>query len=423
MISKGGNKYLNEFIDLLYQAREQYRDNPLKSMVSYIDLVIKYHERIDRASREGEPILAHLVMTPVEIYYAMDITPIFVEWYAIFNTFFRGIQEFLDIAAGFGLPAEVCSAHRTTDAMVIANAFPKPKCFVYTSQACDNTPKSGEGMAELFEIPFYLMDRPYNFTKENFAYYVEEIKGLIGYLEEQFQRKMDYDRLKEVVMKSYRVTELCLEINEYRKAIPEPLSCEGIFAQTAVMWMLSGTDEAVTFYENLAQELRERVEKKIGAVPNERFRLLFPFVVPFWDMSIMDWMQERHGAVIAMDLLNVWGDNGRWMIDPDKPLENLAMKTFMHPAGCLLHGPVEPFKEAMVRCAKEYSIDGAVFFSHIGCRQACATIRTLKDVLQEQAGVPLVNIDCDIVDKTFASREEQLEALERFFERLEELKG
>lgn len=417
------NQYLKEFIDLLGQAKEQYRDYPLKSMVPYIDLVKKYHERIDRASREGEPILAHLVMTPIEIYYAMGITPMFVEWYAIFNTFFRGIQEFLDIAAGFGLPAEVCSAHRVTDAMVLANAFPKPKCWVYSSQACDNTPKSGEGMAEIQGVPYYLLDRPYNYTPENFAYYVEEIKGLIQYLEEQFGRKLDYDRLKEVVMKSYRANQLWMEINNLRKAIPEPLPAEGIFAQTAVMWMLAGTDEAVTFYENLAQEVRERVANKVGAVPNEQFRILFSFLIPFWDMSIMRWMEERHGAVVVMDMLNMWGgDRGDWMIDPDKPIENLAMKTFLHPAGCLLHGPMEPYKEAVVKCAKEYTVDGAIFFSHIGCRQACACIRSIKDVLQEKAGIPSVNIDCDIVDKTFATREEQLEALERFFERLEEAK-
>lgn len=39
--------------------------------------------------------------------------------------------------------------------MVLANSFPKPKCWVYTSQACDNTPKSGEGMAEFHGVPFY----------------------------------------------------------------------------------------------------------------------------------------------------------------------------------------------------------------------------------------------------------------------------
>ena len=418
------NKYFKEFIDFLYQARKQYRDHPLKSMAPYIDLVIKYHEQIDRASREGEPIVAHLVLTPIEIYYAMGITPIFVEWYALFNTFFRGVQEFLDIAAGFGLPSEVCSVHRTTDAMVIANAFPKPKCYVYTSQVCDNTPKSGEGMAELHGVPFYLMDRPYNYTKENFAYYVGEIKGLIQFLEKQFDRKMDYDRLKEVVMKSYRVSQLWMEINDLRKAIPEPLPADGIFAQTSVMWMMAGTDEAVTFYEDFVKELKWRVENKVSAVPNERFRLLLSFMIPFWDMSIMDWIQEKHGGVIAMDMLNMWGgDRGDWMIDPDKPIENLALKTFLHPAGCLLHGPMEPLRERVVQCAREYTVDGAVFFSPIGCRQSCACIRSIKDVLREKAGIPMVNIDCDLVDKTFTTREEQLEALERLFERLEETKS
>jgi len=412
--------YLEEFIQLLKATREGYKDHPFKSIGPYLDLVIDYFQRAEQAAQEGKPLVAHLVMCPIEIFYALDLVPFFVEVFVLFNTFFRDVQDFLEIAAGFGLPAEVCSAHRATDAMVLSQAIPKPNFFVYTSQACDNTPKSGEGMAEIYGVPFYLLDRPYNFTPENFAYYVEEIRGLIEFLEEQTGRRLDYDRLKEVVMRSWRVTELCLEINQLRKCIPEPLPCEGIFAQTAVLWMLSGTEGAIDFYEGLVAELRERVEEGQGVVPQERFRLLLPFVTPFWDMSLMNWMQERHGAVIAIDLLNIWAEEGKWLIDPDKPLENLALKTFLFPGGSMLHGPIAPYKEAMVKAAREYSIDGAVFFSHIGCRQACATIRTIKDVLQREVGIPLVNIDCDLVDKTFASREEQLEALERFFERLEE---
>jgi benzoyl-CoA reductase/2-hydroxyglutaryl-CoA dehydratase subunit BcrC/BadD/HgdB len=416
------NKYLREFIQLLKATKKEYSSHPFKSIIPYLDLIINYHERADQARKEGKPLVAHLVMCPIEIFYAMDIVPFFVEIFVLFNTFLRDVQNFLEIAAGFGLPPEVCSAHRATDAMVLSKSIPKPDFFVYTSQACDNTPKSGEGMAELYGVPFYLLDRPYNYTPENYAYYVEEIKGLIEFLEAQTGHKMDYDRLREIVMKSWRVTELCLEINQLRKIIPEPLPCEGLFAQTAVLWTLAGTDEAIRFYEGMVAELKERVKNKVGVVAQERFRLLFPFVTPFWDMSIMDWMQERHGAVIAIDLLNIWGEDGNWLIDPDKPIESLALKTFLFPGGSMLHGPITPYKEAMVRCAKEYHIDGAVFFSHIGCRQACGTIRTLKDILQEQAGVPMINVDCDLVDKTFASREEQLEALEGFFEMLEEKK-
>jgi benzoyl-CoA reductase/2-hydroxyglutaryl-CoA dehydratase subunit BcrC/BadD/HgdB len=164
------------------------------------------------------------------------------------------------------------------------------------------------------------------------------------------------------------------------------------------------------------------VDSGIGAISNERFRLLFPFVLPFWDMPLMDWMQQEHGAVIVMDLLNSWADEGKWFQDPDKPIENLARKTFLHPAACQLHGPLDILLESMIQNALDYKADGAVFFSHIGCRQACAAIRAMKDEFQERLGLPIAIIDCDIIDKSFASREEVQEKMEGFFERLEEQK-
>ena len=278
-------------------------------------------------------------------------------------------------------------------------------------------------MAELYEdSPCCFLDRPYTYTDRALDYYVQEYQELIHFMEQQTGRKMDYDRLKEIVRSSYRVTELCMEINELRKTAPSPFPCEGIFAQMAVLWLYGGTKEAEDFFEMLRDEVRQRVDQQIGVVPDERFRLLIPFTPPFWDMAIMDWMQDEHGAVIAMDLLNTWGEDGKWLLDPEKPLENLARKTFLHPACYQLHGPLEPYIESRIQNALEYKIDGAVFFSHIGCRQACACIRALKDELQERVGIPMAIVDCDIVDKSFTSREEVKEKLDGFFERMEEQK-
>jgi benzoyl-CoA reductase/2-hydroxyglutaryl-CoA dehydratase subunit BcrC/BadD/HgdB len=231
---------------------------------------------------------------------------------------------------------------------------------------------------------------------------------------------MDYDRLKEVLDRSYRITEIYLEINELRKAVPEPFPCEGIFAQMAVFWLLAGTPEAVTFFELLLDEIKQRVKNKVGVVPQERFRLILPFVIPFWDM--VDYIQEEHGAVIAMEMLNTWGGEGKWLLDRDKPLENLARKTFFHPACYQLHGPMEPYVQDMVQIARDYQVDGAINFAHIGCRQACGCIRALKDELQDELGMSMAVIDCDLVDKSFTSREEVCEKLDGFFEILAEQK-
>jgi benzoyl-CoA reductase/2-hydroxyglutaryl-CoA dehydratase subunit BcrC/BadD/HgdB len=69
--------------------------------------------------------------------------------------------------------------------------------------------------------------------------------------------------------------------------------------------------------------------------------------------------------------------------------------------------------------AIDYKAEGAIYWAHIGCRQACATIRSTKDALMEKAGIPTLVIDCDIADPSLTSEEEVRTKLEGFFEIME----
>lgn len=419
------NAKVQELIDLLHNAKERTvrEGSALQCTIPYLEYIKAYFERVQTAKEEGKYVAGYTVFCPVEIFYAMDIVPLFIEGYLLYHNFFTDLGDYLELAAQFGFPPEICSAHRVTDAMVLADGFPRPDFFVFSSQACDNTPKSGEGMAELYDTPCYFLDRPYEYNEQSVNYYAEELKGLIEFLEDHTRRKMDYDRLKEVLELSYKVNQMHVQISEMRKSIPEPVPSEGIFAAMAVGWLLGGTQEAVEYYELLYNEVRERVAQRIAVVPDEKYRIMFPFIIPFWDTSLMDWMEQEHGAVVVIDMLNVWLEDGKWLVDPDNPLENLSRKTFIHPGVCLLHGPMDVWLDNVVKAARDYHADGAIFFSHIGCRQACGGIRAVKDILQEKFSIPLAVIDCDIVDKSFTSTEEVKEKLDSFFEILAEKKG
>jgi benzoyl-CoA reductase/2-hydroxyglutaryl-CoA dehydratase subunit BcrC/BadD/HgdB len=69
--------------------------------------------------------------------------------------------------------------------------------------------------------------------------------------------------------------------------------------------------------------------------------------------------------------------------------------------------------------AKQYKVDGAIYWAFIGCRHTCATIKVIKETLNE-IDVPMLTIDCDIVDPTINSEEEIGDKLAQFFEMLED---
>jgi benzoyl-CoA reductase/2-hydroxyglutaryl-CoA dehydratase subunit BcrC/BadD/HgdB len=85
-----------------------------------------------------------------------------------------------------------------------------------------------------------------------------------------------------------------------------------------------------------------------------------------------------------------------------------------------MYGPLdERATKSIVDCAEEYKVDGAIYYADIGCRHTCATVKLFKDILNE-IDVPVLTLDCDVVDPTVTSEEEVREKLERFFELLEE---
>ncbi|MBI2877348.1 MAG: 2-hydroxyacyl-CoA dehydratase [Candidatus Tectomicrobia bacterium] len=415
---------IQDLIDHIHRLIEEKKEtHQLRATLPYLQLMAQYFEQAARAREEGKHLVAHTTQLPVEIFYAMDVVPFFIETYCLFLNFFEDCQEFLAIAAEHGIPSEICSVHRVTDAMAMTGTFLHSDSFVFSNLVCDNTPKGGESMAQLLKAPAYCLDRPYRLTEPHMAYWKEELEGLVSFLEEQTGRKMDYDRLQETVRLSYRATELCQEINELRQVVPCPLPAEGFFEQAAVYWLLAGRPEAVHFFEQLRDELKERVSQGIGAVPKERFRIIYPFVAPFWDMELMEVMEQKYGAVTTMDLLGHWRGRGEWFTDPSDPLGNLARKSSVFPGSFHLHGPMEEYVEDIVRVGREYRADGAIYFAHIGCRQGCAAIRAIRDELQSQLNIPMAVIDCDLIDKAFTSRKEVMDKLDGFFEMLEEQKG
>ena len=85
-----------------------------------------------------------------------------------------------------------------------------------------------------------------------------------------------------------------------------------------------------------------------------------------------------------------------------------------------MYGPMDGRAiDSITHCAREYKVDGAIYYADVGCRQSCATIKLFKDVLND-IDVPVLTLDCDVVDPTITSKEEVKDKMERFFELLEE---
>ena len=124
------------------------------------------------------------------------------------------------ISASTGTPGEVCSFFRNMDGLMHAGKWPRTDFYLYATSVCDNV-KAFHTLGRRYGIPSFGLERSYYpYTAHAMEHWKNEYKRYIAFLEEQTGTKMDYDRLKEVVARSYRLTELHLEIDELVAHVP-----------------------------------------------------------------------------------------------------------------------------------------------------------------------------------------------------------
>jgi benzoyl-CoA reductase/2-hydroxyglutaryl-CoA dehydratase subunit BcrC/BadD/HgdB len=407
-------------------AVEAIRQQPglMRSTAGYLDLVHTYVERIVTAKEQGKFVATHGTQQPLEIYEAMDVVGLFIEFWGVISDAVKleSVPEALAVSASTGTPGEVCSFFRNLDGLMHAGKWPHTDFMLYATSSCDNV-KAYYTLGRRYGIPSFGMERPYlPYTPQALEHWKNEHKRLIAFLEEQTGKKMDYDRLKETVALSYRLTELTLEIDKLMAHVPSPMSAECFGGVLVAIRLLPGTQKAVDYLTELRDELQERVDNGIGAVEDERFRVIWSCFTPFWDPTLLGYMQQKYGAVSVGEVLANWRGEAKWLLDPDDPLGNLAYRTQLAPGNCQ-YAASQDWASNVVDQARRLKADGAIFNNNWGCKQASGLGSVVRDELMHHCNVPSVTLNVDVIDATFVTRAEIESQLDSFFEMIESSKA
>jgi benzoyl-CoA reductase/2-hydroxyglutaryl-CoA dehydratase subunit BcrC/BadD/HgdB len=421
MLSTVGNKSKIETLVRSCRVIERMnRNNPdvCPSENLYYKMLTTYFSEIMNAKDNGKKLALHTVFIPAEILYAMDIVPMHAETTSWMTAIFTGeSKDVLAESARMGLATEICSAHRGLAGAYGLEALPRPDFVLWSSLQCDNTAKSGELLMEMNHCPGFFLDHPFSSTPSENDYLLEELKSLIGFLEEQTGHKMDWKKLAQSVELMEKQIELSREINDFRKLVPTPFPPRRFFELLMNHYLFPGQPQAIEYLETLKREMVDAVKKKKVVVQPERFRLMSLLVPPLYSLRLFGQMPQEYGAVSVVEpLFSLW-DDGR--LDPNQPLESIAKKISMFPEMCMYGQMGDRIVKAIADNARDYKVDGAICYAHIGCRQASGIIKVIKDILNE-IDVPVLTIDCDILDSTITSEDEIRNKMGQFIELLED---
>ncbi len=383
----------------------------------------KYYADLAAAKGEGRPVVWVTSMAPVEMVYAFDGIPFFPENYAALCSSRKVASDFCRSAEAQGYSQDLCAYALNTFGFLYEKrgAFgdegpPAPDILLATEGACATHPKWWEALQRHFDCPMFIVDAAYTVDADTLPqhqrdYYADQLREFASFMEEHTGRKLDPQRLREVVRLSDEASRLWNEIDDLRKAIPTPISQIDVFTCLFPLVTLKGTNEAVEFYEELVAEVRQRVDNGVGFVPNERFRLIWDLFPIYHNMRLLNYFAE-FGAAFVTDL---YGNAFSGRLDPDDPFGSLAERYLSFFMRAAASGKAQLYKERAVK----YAVDGIVFHSNRCCRCFTAEQPDVGNILRRDLGIPSMVFEANMVDPRGYDDEEVRSRIESFIEMLE----
>lgn len=384
----------------------------------------QYDRELFEAKEKGRLVAYLTSMVPVEILQAFsdDIVVAMPENYAALCNSRKMAAEFCDTCERYGYSGDICSYVLTSFGSELddrgpydGRSLPDPDLLIATDYACNTHVKWWQNLADHYNVPLFVVDGAYtvdgSLGEYHKKYQVSEFKGLISFLEEHTGKKLDIDRFREVVALSDKAGALWCEIGEYRKAIPAPIGAIDVFTLMLNLVLMRGTQEAVDFYQEVVDEIKERVKNKVAAVPNERFRLVWD-LFPIWHRLRLLKLFEDAGAIIVTDL---YADAFGGRLNPEDPFNSMAERYLCQFTMTTSRGHSELYKRRL----KEWNVDGMVIHLNRACRFATIPSLRMAQILENETGIPIMMFEGNMADPRTYSEAQVVTRIQAFIELLE----
>jgi hypothetical protein len=118
-----------------------------------------------------------------------------------------------------------------------------------------------------------------------------------------------------------------------------------------------------------------------------------------------------------MDVLGHFhGDFYQHMDDQEDCYRTMARKMMNFPMIHGAAGPVDYYIDRIKYLMDNFNINVSVFFGHVGCRHTWASAKILSDYIDENYGMPTLQIDVDCIDGRYKSPDEIQQTIAEYLE-------
>ena len=333
-------------------------------------------------------------------------------------------KECMDAAESYGFARDLCSYMRIywggmhLDKYLFGGKFPKPD-FIFQTQICCSHSKWYQHVAMSEQVPQFYVDvgvGPYkDMTDARLDYVVGQLNESIEFLEKSTGRAFNDELFIKAVKNEMRSTSRWADICALNKVKPAPLDEKTMYSLYVLATLSKSSQWCADFYDELYDEVKDRVARGIAAVPNETVRMMSDTQPPWSFLKIFRYLETfgavSIGSLYTFALEGIWEvkEDGTWggrtlpwnkgieMNDRQTALRLYADWNLSKPQWQHFYDP-RLKTEMMLRIVKEWQVDGVMLHLNRGCEGLSLGIMENRMGIA-QAGVPIMTYEGNMGDE------------------------
>lgn len=405
--------------------------------IEFLNMLARYYDNILSARDRGKPIAATTFCNSPAILYAMDIVPATFEALTAVGgmVWKRGMFDYMDYCCEVGMPETSCSSQRGALGAVLAGLFEDIDLVICdTPGVCDTNANAFAFAATYLDKPFYQLNYPSTIGDQRSQnYHIEDYKELIGFIEHHTGKKLDYDRLGEILHEIDKQDELTADMEDMLMLVPTPIPPIYNLMIYAGRFCFSGHPAYTKVLETMVETSRQRMAAGIAGLKSgtEKLRLFMCYIDHYTvDMNFYDYLEERGLAHTGSILTRNFRDNTPYVADlpsnsydidtssPEAMLDTIAQMNARMPMVRSIRGPYDRhgmWLEESLACARLYKADCVIYNGTPGCRNTWGMVKPFaRDV--EKQGFPVHIMYDDAFDDRVESWDATRDRLDEFFQ-------
>ncbi len=311
----------------------KYKAEPLKCWKKAKELRNEVYDQIAKARDKGKMIVAGGTESAISLPAGFDMEFFGGEPY-VAGCAFMGkndsgkYMKYFEAAEAAKFPRDLCACMRLSIGSLLCNSYafggvyPKP-AFNLQTHICDSQGKWYQIMSEMEDVPYNALDFiPYEWEVENESeesknlkhkYLKDQMLDIIDWMEDITGKKYNDEKFINALNWECESSSLWAQCCILNRNIPAVMDEKMMHSLYVIAALMRHKEASVKFYKELLYELKDRAERGIAALADERLRLLFDGMPPWHSLEIYRYMEEFGGVSIGSSFS--FGVSGGWAYD------------------------------------------------------------------------------------------------------------